>query len=93
MSRSTGPILLPFAGSLGKVGHWPTGEDEAMQHIFWGVLIISIGLYLGSSIFLGDFSPLSFVFDGLGLFWIGKGGLAMYRSRNAAPSPSSSDAT
>lgn len=63
-----------------------------MQHIFWGALIISIGLFLGNSIFLGDFSLLSFVFDGLGLFWIGKGALAMYGSRGTSPS-SSTDAS
>ena len=52
-----------------------------MQNIFWGVLIIAIGLYFGQSVFLGDFSPLSFIFDGLGLFWIGKGVLSLYRKR------------
>jgi hypothetical protein len=58
-----------------------------MQNIFWGALIISIGLFFGQSLFLGDTSPLSFVFDGLGLFWIGKGVLALYRKRQDTDSP------
>lgn len=52
-----------------------------MQNIFWGVLIIGIGLCFGQSIFLGDFSPLSIAFDGLGLFWLGKGILSLVRRR------------
>lgn len=52
-----------------------------MQNIFWGVLIISIGLFFGGSIFLGDFNVLSLLFDGLGIFWIAKGSWSVYRSR------------
>jgi hypothetical protein len=52
-----------------------------MQNIFWGVLIIGIGLFAGTSVFLGDFSLLSLLFDGLGLFWIGRGGLALLRGK------------
>ena len=48
-----------------------------MQDIFWGVAIIGIGLFMGGSIFLGQFSLLNFVFDGLGVFFIGKGALGM----------------
>ncbi len=54
-----------------------------MRDIFWGVLIIGIGLYFGASIFLGDFSLLSCFFDGLGLFWIGKGVVGMVRNNQA----------
>lgn len=48
-----------------------------MQHIFWGVLIIAIGMAFGSSTFFGDFGLLNLVFDGLGCFWIGKGMLGL----------------
>ena len=44
-----------------------------MRDIFWGMVIIAIGLFSGQSVFLGDFSPLSFIFDGFGSFWLGKG--------------------
>ena len=44
-----------------------------MHNLFWGALIIGIGLVRGSSVFLGDFSFLNILFDGLGLFWLGKG--------------------
>ena len=51
-----------------------------MQDIFWGVVIIGIGLVMGGSIFLGEFTLFNFVFDGLGLFFIGKGLLSMLQA-------------
>lgn len=44
-----------------------------MKSIIAGVILIGIGFALGDSIFLGNFGILSILFDGLGLFWIGKG--------------------
>ena len=55
-----------------------------MQNIFWGALIIAIGLVLGSSIFLGDFGWLNVLFDGLGLVWIATGAREVYRKRVGA---------
>jgi hypothetical protein len=54
-----------------------------MQNIFWGVAIIVIGLVSGHSLFLGDFGLLSVFFDGLGLFWIGKGALGLMRKQES----------
>lgn len=51
-----------------------------MRDIFFGCLIIGIGLLMGSSIFLGDFSLLSCFFDGLGLFWLGKGVISLVKN-------------
>lgn len=48
-----------------------------MQDIFWGVVIIGIGLVMGGSIFFGQFTLINFIFDGLGIFFIGKGALSM----------------
>lgn len=48
-----------------------------MQDIFWGVVIIGIGLAMGGSIFLGEFTLFNFFFDGLGIFFIGKGAMSM----------------
>jgi hypothetical protein len=48
-----------------------------MQDIFWGVAIIAIGLFMGGSIFLGQFTILNFIFDGLGIFFLGKGAIGM----------------
>lgn len=48
-----------------------------MQDIFWGVAIIAIGLFMGGSIFLGQFTILNFIFDGLGVFFIAKGAMGM----------------
>lgn len=44
-----------------------------MGNIIAGVVLIGIGLAIGESIFLGQITLLSVFFDGLGVFWIGKG--------------------
>ena len=48
-----------------------------MQDIIWGAVIIGIGLVMGGSIFLGQFTLFNFIFDGLGIFFIGKGAMSM----------------
>jgi len=48
-----------------------------MQDIFWGVVIIGIGMAMGSSIFFGDFTLINIFFDGLGTIFIGKGAVSM----------------
>ena len=48
-----------------------------MQDIFWGAVIIAIGLFMGGSVFLGQFTLINFFFDGLGVFFIGKGALSL----------------
>ena len=48
-----------------------------MQDIFWGVVIIGIGLAMGGSVFMGEFTLINFFFDGLGVFFIGKGLMSM----------------
>ncbi|MHC4874800.1 MAG: hypothetical protein ACYTFY_23385 [Planctomycetota bacterium] len=44
-----------------------------MTDIFWGIVIISIGLTMGSSVFYGEFSIFNCIFDGLGVYWIIRG--------------------
>ena len=41
--------------------------------IITGVVLIGIGFLFGGSVFLGNPGLLDWLFDGLGLFWIGKG--------------------
>ena len=50
-----------------------------MQDTFWGVVIIGIGLAMGGSVFLGDFSAINLLFDGAGTFFIGKGLFGMMK--------------
>jgi hypothetical protein len=52
-----------------------------MKSIIAGVVLIGIGFAMGDSIFLGNFDVLSIFFDGLGLFWIGKGSYSLWRER------------
>ena len=44
-----------------------------MQNIITGVVLIAIGLFMGSSVFFGDFTLFNIFFDGLGVFFIGRG--------------------
>ena len=55
-----------------------------MQDVFWGVVIIAIGLFMGGSVFLGEFTLINFFFDGLGVFFIAKGISSMLRQQSSA---------
>jgi hypothetical protein len=52
-----------------------------------GVVLIAIGLVRGGSVFLGDFSLFSIIFDGLGVFFIARGATRVYRARQEAKPP------
>ena len=54
-----------------------------MRDIIAGVVLIGIGFLFGGSVFLGDFSLTSVFFDGLGVFWIAKGAISLYKARVA----------
>lgn len=55
-----------------------------MQDIFWGAVIIGIGLIMGGSVFLGDFDPASIFFDVLGMFFVGKGVFSLMKAQSSA---------
>ncbi len=52
-----------------------------MKSIFWGAVIIAIGLVRGDSVFRGDFNVLSIFFDALGVFFILRGLVSIYRAK------------
>lgn len=58
-----------------------------MRDIVAGVVLIAIGFIRGSSVFLGDFSVLSIIFDALGVFFIVRGATRVYRARQEAKPP------
>ena len=65
-----------------------------MKNIFWGALIIAIGLAMRESVFRGDFTVRSIIFDAIGVFFILRGVLSIYRAKQqeagvppAAPPP------
>jgi len=60
-----------------------------VKDIFWGVVLIAIGLVFGGSVFLGDFSPLSIIFDGLGVFFIVRGVIRLVRAKRDSAAPPS----
>jgi len=56
-----------------------------MRDIVTGAIIIAIGFVgFGGSVFLGDFSIINVIFDGLGVFFIVKGLLQVVKSKQAA---------
>jgi hypothetical protein len=63
-----------------------------MKSMFWGAVIIAIGLIRGDSVFRGDFNGLSIFFDALGVFFIIRGLVSLYRAKqqesmSAPPAP------
>ena len=58
-----------------------------MRDIFWGLVLIAIGLVFGGSVFLGDFGLASIFFDGLGVFFIVRGVVRMVRAQQDASGP------
>lgn len=69
--------------------HLTDSNGEAIvRDIFWGVVLIAIGLLRGDSVFRGDFGVLAIVFDALGVFFIIRGLVRMNRARQDAAAPS-----
>ncbi len=52
---------------------------KGLGDIISGVVLIGIGFVIGGSVFMGDATWLDYFFDGLGLFWIGRGIYKMVR--------------
>ena len=52
-----------------------------MKSILVGAVIIAIGLVRGDSVFRGDFTALPIFFDALGVFWIIRGLVSIYRAK------------
>jgi hypothetical protein len=52
-----------------------------MRDLIPGLVVIGIGLFTGSSTFLGNFTVVSAFFDAFGLFFIGRGLLKLYQAR------------
>jgi len=65
-----------------------------MKSIFWGAVIIAIGFAMHESVFRGDFTVRSIIFDAIGVFFIIRGMISIYRAKQqeqamppAAPPP------
>lgn len=56
-----------------------------MRDIVTGAIIIGIGFVgFGGSVFLGNFSIINIIFDGLGVFFVIKGLRTVIKSKQAA---------
>ncbi len=51
----------------------PKEGIKGLGDIISGVVLIGIGFVVGGSVFMGDATWLDYFFDGLGVFWIGRG--------------------
>lgn len=58
-----------------------------VRDIVAGVVLIAIGLIFGGSVFLGDFTLFNIFFDGLGIFFIVRGAMRLYRARQEVKPP------
>ena len=57
----------------------PEKGVKGLGDIISGVVLIGIGFVVGGSVFMGDATWLDYFFDGLGIFWIGRGIYKMVR--------------
>jgi hypothetical protein len=60
-----------------------SSQEPGVRSIFWGAVIIAIGLVRGDSVFRGNLNILSIVFDALGVFFIVRGLIIVYRAKQA----------
>src|SRR2546425_12899150 len=62
---------------------------QGMKSIFWGAVIIAIGLVRGDSVLRGAFNVVSIFFDALGVFFSIRGLVPLYQPKRqqAAVSP------
>ena len=85
-AETSGPPPIPQPSGVHMVGgeiqaaHEPKIQEQAekksgsgVKDIIAGVVLIGIGFLFGGSVFLGNPGLLDYFFDGLGVFWIGKG--------------------
>ena len=85
-AETPSPPPLPQSSGIQMVGGVTQSAQESeikeysepkaksgVGDIIAGVVLIGIGLVFGGSIFTGNPDLLDYFFDGLGLFWIGKG--------------------
>lgn len=59
----------------------PSNQEALMKGIIGGILIIAIGLWLRDSVFLGQFSVRAIIFDALGLYFVIRGAISLYRAK------------
>ena len=58
-----------------------------MLDIVGGAVLIAIGLVRGHSVFRGEFTVLTILFDALGVFFIIRGIIRINRAKQAAVEP------
>ena len=92
--QQTVPPALPTQSSLSPIeetANLNSGQSDetssekksinGIGDLISGVVIIAIGFTFGGSVFLGNPGILDYFFDGLGVFWIGRGIFKMVRGQ------------
>jgi hypothetical protein len=90
--QQTGPPAIPTQPPISateETANINSGQSDATSaegkqikgvgDIIAGVVLIGIGFTFGGSVFLGNPGALDYFFDGLGIFWIGRGIYKMVR--------------
>ena len=55
-------------------------RGEGIRDVLGGIALVCVGFLWGSSVFLGNPTPLDWVFDGLGTFWVVRGIIRVVQS-------------
>jgi len=83
ISKQSGNSVIDGAANLGSEHAEEKSSEKksgnGIGDIVAGVILIGIGFAIGGSVFLGNPGILDFIFDGLGIFWIGRGIYKMVR--------------
>jgi hypothetical protein len=77
--NATDVDYIPESQPVATEEKTPKEGFKGLGDILSGVVLIGIGFVVGGSVFMGDATWLDYVFDGLGIFWIGRGIYKMVR--------------
>ena len=71
--NATDVDYIPESQPVATEEETPKKGIQGIGDIISGVVLIGIGFVVGGSVFMGDANWLDYFFDGLGIFWIGRG--------------------
>jgi hypothetical protein len=77
--NATDVDYIPESQPIATEEKTPKKGIQGIGDIISGLVLIGIGFVVGGSVFMGDAAWLDYFFDGLGIFWVGRGIYKMVR--------------